>query len=329
MKPLRTWLVALAVWTSWPTTSAAADQADAAPFESVTHLMARVLADSVARLHAATKRQLACDPDHPLQGRIFADYGAVFVAGRGVQRPPQCVFGSAEEVAAFQAGLHTRTETVEGVAITLQAAAMKALLAAVAEAQSKGLRITPNDHHVAAQRTYQDTERLWRSRVETALRHWVIRRKISREEAEQALALPVAEQVQRVLAWEAQGLYFSPDHRRSILYNVAAPGTSQHLALLALDVREHGDVRVRKILARHGWYRTIRSDTPHFTFVGRPESSLAYWGLKPLRLGREEFWIPDRAQLMALLVTPQRASQRVDPTAQAEPSRPPSTLNAR
>ena len=101
---------------------------------------------------------------------------------------------------------------------------------------------------------------------------------------------PIKQQVADVLQLESQGIYFSTNFDKSILYSVAAPGTSQHLSMLAFDAKEFGNEGVRKIMAKHGWFRTVRSDQPHFTYLGYAESELPSLGLKKVSGG---FWIPD------------------------------------
>jgi hypothetical protein len=80
---------------------------------------------------------------------------------------------------------------------------------------------------------------------------------------------------------------------KSILYSVAAPGASQHIFMLALDVQQFGDKRVRDILADNGWFQTVVSDLPHFTFIGVSEPELPSLGLKPVTSGGQKFWIPN------------------------------------
>jgi hypothetical protein len=88
-------------------------------------------------------------------------------------------------------------------------------------------------------------------------------------------------------------LYFSKDFSKSILYSVAAPGASQHIFMLALDVEQYADPQVREILARNGWFQTIQSDLPHFTYLGVAESELAAKGLKSVTVGGQTFWVPN------------------------------------
>ena len=131
-----------------------------------------------------------CNLDDPIEWRVFRDYGAMFVAGNGSVRPARCAFQTEEGVAAFQAAVPTRTATVSGIRITLQEPAMNALLAAQAEARAAHLRITPADAHVAARRTFADTERLWRRYVGEALAAWVTRGRIRAAEALTAANAP-------------------------------------------------------------------------------------------------------------------------------------------
>ena len=63
--------------------------------------------------------------------------------------------------------------------------------------------------------------------------------------------------------------------------------------MLAFDVKEYENAKVRAILAKHGWYQTVVSDLPHFTFLGAAESELKELGLKRVKNGGRVFWVPD------------------------------------
>jgi hypothetical protein len=63
--------------------------------------------------------------------------------------------------------------------------------------------------------------------------------------------------------------------------------------MLAFDAMEHADGDVRAVLARHGWYQTVPSDLPHFTFLGVPEDKLYLLGLRSIEHGGRIFWVPD------------------------------------
>jgi hypothetical protein len=249
------------------------------------------LTTALARRGAAAGAM--CDGRDPVARRILSEYGAVFVAAGEVLPPPVCIFAGAEEVETFQAAARVSAQEMGGVTIELQPAAMRALLAARAEAQGQGLDVTPRDGSESARRGYADTIRLWNSRFLPALEHWRAEGRLTPEEAERLRALPVREQVGAVLELERRGVYFSKDFSKSILYSVAAPGASQHLSLLAFDAAEYADERVRRVLARHGWFRTVRSDCPHFTYLGLGERELPSRGLKRINTPDGEFWVPN------------------------------------
>lgn len=224
---------------------------------------------------------------------IFREYGAIFIADGGAVVPTRCIFADESEVAAFQKTLTASVQTVGGVSITLQKAAMDSLLAARQEAGREGLSISPRGGSRAASRTFAATVNLWNSRFEPALRYWTRRGKISKEEADEARKASLSGQVSRVLEWEKEGIFFSTRFDKSILFSVAAPGASQHISMLALDVAQFGDHRVREIMAKHGWFQTVRSDLPHFTYLGLKESELPSRGLVAVRSGGHVFWVPE------------------------------------
>jgi hypothetical protein len=229
--------------------------------------------------------------------RVFADYGAIFIADNndktGIVFPFKCVFKDENEVSFYQKFAKPKSSVVGGVQIELQEPAMNALLEAVKEAAKKNLKITPRGGSTAAKRSYGDTEKLWDSRFYPGLNYWVGKGKISRRDADAAKALTINEQVQKVLEWESKKLWFSTDFSKSILYSVAAPGASQHIFMLALDVEQFGNKQVRDILARHGWFQTVKSDLPHFTYLGLAKEDLGKYGLKREMVGGQEFWIPN------------------------------------
>ena len=70
-------------------------------------------------------------------------------------------------------------------------------------------------------------------------------------------------------------------------------GTLGMLAGLALDVQQFADARVRRILAKHGWFQTVKSDLPHFTYLGVSEDELPSLGLRREVISGQAFWIPD------------------------------------
>lgn len=225
--------------------------------------------------------------------RIFSEYGAVFISGSEIVLPFKCIFSNEEELQQFQANANPKTVVMNGVSVTLQAPAMEALLKVREKAAQMRIRISPRGS-TAARRSYGDTQTLWNTRFLPGLSYWVRRGKLKQSEADAARRMSTEDQVGQVLEWETnRRLYFSKDLSKSILYSVAAPGASQHNFLLAIDIEQFADKRVRAVLAEFGWFQTVKSDLPHFTYLGRKESELSSWGLKQIFISGQSFWIPD------------------------------------
>lgn len=223
---------------------------------------------------------------------LLREYGAVFLARCGVTPPNKVVFSDEADVASFQSSIKRSSESIGGVKVELQTSAMNALKAAIAEAGRSGLTVSPRGAD-SARRGYDQTVSLWASRVDPGLAYWVAKGRIKQAEANRIKALTPYQQVPEILRLEQDGIYFAKDLSKSIIYSVAPPGTSQHLSMLALDVKEFANAQVRAILARHGWFQTVTSDLPHFTFLGVSETELPGLGLKQLTNGGRVFWVPD------------------------------------
>lgn len=247
-----------------------------------------------------------CDLNDPVANRVFREYGAMFVGkddifagfrlineNNKIKFFVNCVFRDEREVSSYQTTIRTKSANIGGTNIELREDAMNALLEAIEEGRSRGLRITPRGGSIGARRSYQDTARLWDSRFYPALNYWVGKGRITRQAAEAAKGAGITEQVKQVLAWEDKKLWFSKDLSKSILYSVAAPGASQHIFMIALDVEQFGNKAVRDLLAKHGWFQTVKSDLPHFTYLGVEKNRLESLGLTRAVSGGQEFWIPN------------------------------------
>jgi hypothetical protein len=240
-----------------------------------------------------TKIESVCPVSDPVARRVLEDYGAMFLANKKVTPPPVCVFTSEEQVTRFQEDAGYLTETVAEADIELQPEAMKALLKAREEARKEDLDITPRDGAEAARRSYEDSLHLWDTRFLPALDYWLAQARLTGEQVARLRSLPLHSQVAEVLELEKTGIFFSKDLSKSILYSIAAPGTSQHIAMLAFDANEFDNARVREILAKHGWFQTVFSDLPHFTFLGHKEKDLPKHGLRSVEVSGQIFWIPN------------------------------------
>ena len=234
-----------------------------------------------------------CPPSDPVARRILEEYGAIYVADKKVKPPPFCVFSNEEQVTRFQEDAGYEAERIGFDEVELQPEALKHLRKAREEAQKEGLDITPRDGAEAGRRNYEDSLRLWMSRFEPALAYWLAQGRLTTEQVDRLRGLPLLQQIAEVLELEKAGIYFSKDLSKSILYSIAAPGTSQHIAMLAFDVNEFENPRVREIMGKHGWFQTVLSDLPHFTFLGLKEKDLPKHGLRSVEVNGQVFWIPN------------------------------------
>jgi hypothetical protein len=230
--------------------------------------------------------------DEPVALRLISEYGSMFAAVDKVRLPNLCIFENEIQVTEFHRGLKSRVETMSGVTIELQDAAIITLISAQTEAARKGLRISPLDGSIAGKRSYSDTIRIWNSRYLKALDYWVRRGKVSPEEAEIARQDKVIIQIRKVMDWETNGLNFGTNIKGSIFSSTAPPGTSQHLSMLAFDVVQYSNRSVRAIMNKHGWFQTVANDPPHFTYLGVDENELQSRGLKAATKGGYKFWVP-------------------------------------
>jgi hypothetical protein len=231
-------------------------------------------------------------PTDDVGKRMLKEYGSVFVARGGAVPPAAVVFRDAAAVTAFQSSVKRSSAGFGSTTIELQEPAMAQFREAVAEAHRVGASITPRGSD-AAKRSYEDTVTLWASRVDPALEHWLRKGRITDAEANRIHGLSPFEQVPEIFKLEEQGIYFAKSLDKSIIYSVAPPGTSQHLSMLAVDINEHENAKVREIMAKHGWFQTVVSDLPHFTFLGAAESDLPKLGLKRRTDGGRDYWVPD------------------------------------
>ncbi len=222
---------------------------------------------------------------------LLNDYGAMYVA-RGVKLPPGLIFSGSRATQQWQHAAPHSAAQMDGIRVVLQTPALRALLAARAQARREGLRLEPRGPD-AARRGFAQTARLWESRVRPALVYWRRQGRLAPAQAEHIARLSPVRQVPVVLRLERQGIWFSTDFNKTILDSVAAPGTSQHIAMLAFDLREYSQPRLWKILNQHGWFQTITTDLPHFTYLGWPPSRLPGLGLRRVRAYGHIFWIPN------------------------------------
>lgn len=238
-----------------------------------------------------------CNMADSTELHILMMYGAVFLADRKVEIPSRFMFDNEAQVTVFQSKVKTTKKSIDGTAVELQEAAMNALLAAAAAVKKINLPFSPRGGATASKRSYKDTLTFWDNRVKDGIAFWksnpnAKKEKLTDAEAKTLEKLSGLAQVKNLFQLEARGFFFSKDKKKTILASVAAPGTSQHLFMLAIDIEQHGDARVRKIMAQHGWFQTAFKDHPHFTFLGLSESVLPSLGLQSQTDSGQLFWFP-------------------------------------
>jgi hypothetical protein len=235
-----------------------------------------------------------CNLSNTVERRIVKEYGAVFLnADAEVEMPDRCCFKNESEVAAFQATLKISKRTIGGCAIELQQAAMNALLKATDAVDA----ITPKGA-CPARRSFADVQISWDETVKDAAHYWRANpnsegKTLSAEETENLESFTGERQIKLIFELEEQNFFFHPDRTRSIAVYTAIPGASQHLLMLALDIKEYADEKVRGALDENGWIQTVFRDRPHFTYLGLKRKDLPSLGLKSERFEDREFWIPN------------------------------------
>ena len=75
-----------------------------------------------------------------------------------------------------------------------------------------------------------------------------------------------------------------------ILGLVAPPGTSQHLWGLAIDLQVSTSAQ-RQVLNENGWFQTVVSDLPHWTYLGWSEDDLPKFGLQQKIVQGIKYWV--------------------------------------
>lgn len=225
--------------------------------------------------------------------RVLQDYGAMFVANESILPPHSCIQAGESDVIRYQKKLKTKCIDVDGVRIDLQTAAADALQTVIGEAVAEGYAFTALDGAIAGGRSYGDTLMLWNSRFFPGMGFWIKRGRLSGADRDAIGRLDLQNKIEKVLEWETQGIYFSTDRTRSIFTSTAPPGTSQHLALIALDVAEFWNPELRAILNRNGWFQTVVDDPAHFTYLGFPASELPSRGLRAIYKGSQQYWVPN------------------------------------
>src|SRR5438270_4251218 len=155
---------------------------------------------------AALLKSMAARLASPVERRLFAEYGGLFVTT--ATPPPTIIFADATEVKAFQSQLPVSHARFGDYEISLQSAALDALIRAASEMNDHAGQITARAQD-AGGRSYQDTLNLWNRNVTRGLEHWQSEGRLTPERAAQIRRLAPMAQVSMILEIEAsEQLYF-------------------------------------------------------------------------------------------------------------------------
>src|SRR5205085_1691667 len=110
----------------------------------------------------ALLKTMAAGLASPVERRLFAEYGALFVTT--AVPPPTIIFADSAEVEAFQSGLQAGRARLGGHEVALQSEAMDALIRAASEINAAEGQITARAEDSGG-RSYQDTLKLWSRNV--------------------------------------------------------------------------------------------------------------------------------------------------------------------
>lgn len=247
-----------------------------------------------------------CDLKDPEQMRVWAEYGAVFIS-KDIKMPNTCIFDGQPAI-----DVYLKTTKLEALSISdlrtfkLRPLARQSLEKVFVKMQAKGgyravVRLcntrkvgecTNDVNGDFALRNYKQTADNWtRNKVTFIANNGV---KFTSDNPSNAQIVSV-----EVKSGE-----------KPFMYSYAIPGASQHILGLAIDVKNgtgiNGDsgyceTDCVKALADNYWYRTVRGDKYHFTYLGYPPEELRKRGLKTVQCDHEKargldqfiYWVPN------------------------------------
>lgn len=228
-----------------------------------------------------------CDPAEPASAAILAQYGALYVSESQLILPSNCI-PTRQELSAFRRRVVFESRNIDGIQVSFQKPALDAFLDAREVAAARGLSIRPNGTN-ATLRDYETTVEIWQRNLQAGIN---VHGAAAARRAE-LFSPDIRLSIAVVLDLEMKGLLLGSGGGKSILQVAAPPGTSQHVSGLAVDIAEYEDVRVREILAEHGFFQTIANDFPHFTYLGLKPDQLAAVGLAPRVIEGHTFYVPE------------------------------------
>ena len=205
------------------------------------------------RFFQAISENLAIIPEpNSFEHILLRSYGAAYVNRQpGIKLPQKLIFTNEKETKDFQATL--TMGKVNGTRnCYLQKPAADALNRARARVR---IPMMSRNGHINCTRSFSTTVRLWNK---YANKHTLEKVRQGKE--------------------------------TKILGIVAPPGTSQHLWGLAVDLRVTNQAQ-KRALNQNGWYRTVKNDNPHWTYIGYSPEELATLGFKNKVIKGVKYWL--------------------------------------
>ena len=183
---------------------------------------------------------------------MLRSYGAAYVNRQpGVKLPQKLIFANEKETKEFQATL-----TMGKVNGTRNCYLQKPAADALNKARSQvRIPLMSSNGNINCTRSFATTVRLWKKYANNHTLEKVRQGKETR-----------------------------------ILGIVAPPGTSQHLWGLAVDLRVTNQAQ-KRALNQNGWYRTVKNDTPHWTYIGYSPEELEALGFKNQVVKGVKYWL--------------------------------------
>ncbi|HEV7642696.1 MAG TPA: hypothetical protein VGO50_02030 [Pyrinomonadaceae bacterium] len=232
-----------------------------------------------------------CNLENDLQRRLYYEYGAVYLSEHA-KLPRSCRFLNETEIAEFTNQFKNPGNKFSFGEYYLQHDAYVSLTRVIQKLDNKFERVARNSNGSTtvtsginddwAVRTYAQTQVNW------------LRLLIDRGFSKNNGILTIS--IDKLIG-ENSGVTGKP-----LMFSAAIPGGSQHHLGLAIDVNDPGgnateDNKCRKecedALRENHWYRTVRYDAYHFTYLGIPADELESKGLKRVICANVLYWVPN------------------------------------
>lgn len=237
-------------------------------------------------LRTTNNQKVSCNYENDeTQRRILFEYGAVFVSNISVL-PTKCLFNNQDDIDEYISGKLSCFSNFGNGKFCLQPKAKESLLRVFTRLGGYKF-VARNDNRTTSNpidginadwafRSYCQAEENWRNNL--------IRRGFKGKKKSEVVKAETKE--------------------KPYMYSYAIPGGSQHHLGLAIDVNSEGARKCKKncveALEANGWFRTIRGDPYHFTFLGYTKTLLPSRGLKEAKCEKDGFtyWVPNVPKYM-------------------------------